>query len=236
MNKKNLLVSLAVLAILAGLGAYVYFRILPARQPSLDRPYTITIEMPESARTALEGNAKDLTAKLQSDPSDLDAWLGLAMVRKMAGDFEGAEQIWKYVASVGGESDKAISYGNLGDLYMNFYKKPEQAERYINKAIALKPNFPKYYLDQHRLYTYFIVDEVKAEQALLTGIEKTPAPQNFDIVVLLAELYEKRSDYAKVVEQYNRAADIAASVNNKEIEDQMLLKAGEAVKKMQAGQ
>jgi tetratricopeptide (TPR) repeat protein len=105
---------------------------------------------------------------------------------KIAGDFEGASDVWKFVSAVGPTEAQATAFGNLGDLYMNFIKDYPKAEESYRQAINLKPDEISYYRDLHMLYRYlYKTDTTLAADILVEGIEKNP--NNEDLLRLQAE-------------------------------------------------
>lgn len=190
---RNFLIGL-VLAVL--LGAGFYFFILPnigstgniqvTKQPSLDRPFNITVEMPEDAKAVLKKNVVEITKNLRTDPNDYEEWLQLAIHYKIAGDFEGAKNVWEYVAENGGVR-RYVALGNLGSLYLYQLKDYPKSESYYNQALALKPDEISFYRDLYTLYHYAYKMGTGADAAILEqGLKVSPG--NEDLLALQEEL------------------------------------------------
>lgn len=188
---RNLLIGTGI-AVLLGAGFYIYSSrnaapaSVAAKQPSLERPYEITIEMPEDAKTTLRANVVKLHDMLQADPQNYDAWLDLATHYKIAGDFEGAEEVWNYLLVAGPSTMKYILLGNLGNLYLYFKKDYPKAEEYYLQALAIAPDEISFYADMYRMYAYaYKTDTTAARDILEKGIKINP--ENTDLKGLLEE-------------------------------------------------
>ena len=100
------------------------------------RPIIISTDLPPEARTALTANFVEVKQLLIKDPADFNAWLDLAILYKIGGDYRGAEAIWLYATKAWPESP--IPFNNLGDLYQNFLKDAAKAKFYYTEAARLK--------------------------------------------------------------------------------------------------
>ncbi len=117
-------------------GNYTVERVEDSTPPPAIQPITITADLSVEARAAIETQFTKMQRLLAADPRDFNAWLNLAILHKIAGDYRGAEAIWLYSTKVWPTSP--IAYNNLGDLYQNFLKDPIKAKLYYDQAAKLK--------------------------------------------------------------------------------------------------
>jgi tetratricopeptide (TPR) repeat protein len=87
-------------------------------------------------RTALEAQRVATVKAIEVNPEDFAAWLNLGILRKMAGDYRGAEAIWIFTSANWPTSP--TSFNNLGDLYQNFLKDPVKAKAAYDQAAKLQ--------------------------------------------------------------------------------------------------
>ncbi len=181
---RNLTIGLVAAALLGG-GLYMF--VLPhlaapsanAAQPSLDKPYVITITMPDDAKSILVADVTRLKQTLQTDPQDFDSWLDLALHYKIAGDYKDAEEVWKYIVQTGPQNTHYIALGNLGNLYEFFLKDYPKAEEFLLQAIALKPDQISFYRDLYTLYHYGYKVGTGADSSILEqGLKANPGDKD----------------------------------------------------------
>ncbi len=86
-------------------------------------------------RAALEAKAARDVAALNKDPLNFSAWMDLAIARKIAGDYQGAAEIWLYGTKKWPTSP--VPFHNLADLYQNFLHDSAKASYYANLAAKL---------------------------------------------------------------------------------------------------
>jgi tetratricopeptide (TPR) repeat protein len=198
-SRRYLSIGVAVLVI-GGLGVYVYLHNRPLAegpgytvelvdpvQPSLDRALTITADLPEQSKADLRANFEQLKKGLQAEPTRVDLWLSLGLCYKTAGDYEGAAEVWQYVADAAPDGLRYIALGNLGDLYANFIKDYPKAESYYLQALAVKPTEIGYYRNLYTLYRYlYKTDTSAAADILKEGLAKNPG--NSELLALQQEL------------------------------------------------
>ena len=122
------------------------------RQPSLTRDVRFAEAISESVRERIRGNVMLDRTQIQKDPNDIDAWLDLAIRYREAGDFKGAEQVWKYLSET--FPTQHTSAFNLGVLYHQDLKKYSRAEEQYKEAIRRFQTDPLNYLGLHELYRY----------------------------------------------------------------------------------
>lgn len=141
--------------------------------PNLDRPYTPPSNLPASVQADSKKKVAEAVAQLKIDPNHLAYWLQLAIYRKGAADFVGAEEVWLYCTKVW--PTDPISYENLADLYAFHLKQPTKAVEYWNKAIPLdKPNSIRLYLALATFQGINMSDKVAARATLEAGLKANP--------------------------------------------------------------
>lgn len=191
---RNLLIGLCLASVI-GAGIYWYVSSsnksdtsgATASVPSLERPYVITTDMSDQAKSILQADVVDIKKQLKESPTDFEEWLDLGLHYKMAGDFEGARQVWEYVSVKGSLPTMYVALGNLGNLYLYFIKDYPKAEEYYRKAIALKPDEISYYVDMYTLYHYAYKTGTGADAAILDeGLKANPG--NKDLLTRKAQL------------------------------------------------
>jgi tetratricopeptide (TPR) repeat protein len=181
---RNFLIGVGIAAVLGG-GIYLYISkseapiLAQVMQPSLSRPYIITAELPEDAKTILRSNVEKIVAELKENPEHFETWFELATHYKIAGDYKGAEEIWQYITVNAPANMHYVAWANLGDLYMNFIKDYPKAEEYYKKAIALKSDEISLYADMYRLYRYlYKTDTSAAADILAEGLRSNPGDKD----------------------------------------------------------
>lgn len=107
-----------------------------APPPPAIRSIVITADLPAEARTAIAAHFAEYKTLLGKDPQNFNAWLDLAILYKIGGDYRGAEAIWLYTSK--GWPGSPISFNNLADLYANFLKDKVKAEFYAKEAAKLQ--------------------------------------------------------------------------------------------------
>lgn len=154
------------------------------KAPSLTRPLTFSSNLSEAAKASITKNIETFVTALKSDPTNVTAWLYLGAFRKMAGDYEGAIEAWKYVTALAPTNPTA--FANLADLYGHFIKDYPQAEAYYQKAISLKPNDISLYVDLYYLYRdVYKVGTSAGTDLLKAGL--TANPGNAELTALLGK-------------------------------------------------
>jgi tetratricopeptide (TPR) repeat protein len=147
--------------------------------PSLDRPITVSDGMSLEAKAVLKDLIEEVTAELKEQPDRVDLWLQLGLNRKIAGDDEGAIEVWNYVATGVPSSLSYIAHGNLGDIYMNVLKDYPKAEQNYLGALAIQPKAVAYYSELYTLYTYFYKTNTSAAKDILElGLKNNPGNPN----------------------------------------------------------
>ena len=203
----------------AGLWFGGLLRVGPAKAPSLDRELNFPADFPQEARQILTQNVQTLRERILQNQEDAAAWLDLAIQYKTINDFDGAIEIWKYLADA---KNHPVAYYNLGSTYHLDLKQYAQSENYYRKAIEANPGFALNYSGLHELYKYsYKQDGTLAADVLKEGIEKVSDNGRIDLMTALAGYYVEKGDKTQAVEWYSKAKLAATSAGNPDLAGQI---------------
>ncbi len=141
------------------------------RVPNLDREIIVTASLDEETKSRAIKSIKEIVAQLKQDYDRREDWLNLGIWRKTIGDYEGARQVWEFVALI--RPTDAVPLHNLGDLYAQYLSNFSLAEKYYLAAIAKEPTTAFFYMKLHEFYRYFVKKPDLAENILVKGIKAT---------------------------------------------------------------
>ncbi len=192
--------------------------------PDFRAPIAYADTVSPEVRAALAARAKALQEKLAKDSFDLAAWIDLGTIRKMAGDYRGAETAWVFVNAVAPEHPTAIA--NLADLYMNFLHDYPKAESRYLRLIALDTHQVGAYASLGMLYQHFYkIQTTAAEEILLKGIAANP--DAIDLRIQLARYYKNTALLpGKAKAQYEAAIAVADTQGNTSLAAELRAEAG----------
>ena len=88
--------------------------------PNYRKPLQFSASISAEVRDALVKQFDATVAIIAQKPTDFQAWINLGTVRKSAGDYKGAEEVWVYVSKLYPTS--SVPFDNLGSLYLDFIK------------------------------------------------------------------------------------------------------------------
>jgi len=130
-------------------------------------------KIPQGNEAAVK-ELKDLSLQLKNEPNYLQGWLQVGILRKYSGDYEGASLAWQYATLI--RPNDYIAFSNLGDLYHYYLHAFPKAEKYLRKAVDLKPDYVAGYKNLFDLYSLSYKEKTNlAEPILLEGIKKNPS-------------------------------------------------------------
>src|SRR3989344_1506035 len=173
-------------------------------RPSLSR------EIPPSATELVKTKIEELSLAVQKEES-FNVWLDLASYRKIAGDVEGAKEIWIYMTNI--YPFEIAPHINLGDVYHFNEKNYLEAEKEYKKAIAINRGYFPTYLNLHQLYRYSYAEKKDlADDILLTGLSISPS--ELPLLATLGEYYEEMGDIDMAIEYYTKTADEAQLIGD----------------------
>lgn len=183
------------------------------RAPSLDAELSISADLPEDVRTLVVASVEKLKSELREDSTKVAAWLDLAIRYKTAGDFDGAVEIWEYLAAQ--YPTDPVPPHNLGEYYFHTVKDYPRAEQQYLTAITIAPEFSINYLDLHDMYRYvYKQDTTAAADILKEALIKIDGSQSIDVLLALARYYESKGDIESARANYTLARDVAKKLKN----------------------
>ena len=178
-----------------------------AKAPDYTKPLVFSASITPAVKTVLQSQFTTTVAGLNKDKYDFNMWVNLGSVRHMAGDEQGAKEIWEYVSLVW--PSNAASFNSLGDLYANFLKDYAKAESNYLIAIKNKPADTNPYKNLFTLYYNAGYNKNKAEGILKQGI--AAVPKAVDMQVLLARYYRDNGRTVEAKAEYSLAISNAQS-------------------------
>ena len=103
--------------------------------PDYRAPVAYSAGTSAEVKAAIESRLVADIALLAKNNQDFNAWMDLAILHKIGGDYRGAEAIWLYATKQWPTS--YIAFHNLADLYQNFLKDSAKAKFYSDQAVKL---------------------------------------------------------------------------------------------------
>ncbi|MCK6462474.1 MAG: hypothetical protein L6Q29_01485 [Candidatus Pacebacteria bacterium] len=191
-------IVLAILSLLVLFAGYVFYKnnfkthlsfesfglakkITPA--PELGRPLKINVVLEENVEKLLVEKIHEVESNLKSNDKSIDDWLALGIYRKMAGDYEGAREIWEYASFI--SPGNITSFNNLGELYAYYLKNNKKAEENYKQAVKNGPASIYIYRNFHFFYKDVLKNNTKAKAVLEQGIAANPGEASLDLQNLL---------------------------------------------------
>jgi hypothetical protein len=180
--------------------------------PSYVKPLVFSESITSDIKTALTAQFTENQKILAKNKFDFNAWIDLGMLRKLAGDYQGAKEIWEYVGKVWPQN--TLSFANLGDLYQNFLHDYAKADASYKLALKNNPSDATLYRALFDLYsnTTYKPTATAAVDILTAGVAKNPAA--LDLHVLLARYYVKAGNPSAALIQYDAAIALSHEQGN----------------------
>ncbi len=213
-NKKIVFFSVLILVLLLVFTfAQKFFK--PSQEPVKEKDF---LERMTEFKVAKEGLPQETIDKLfkeftvykdqvmaSPDKFVFDSLMSMAMTKYVLGDYQGAEEIWLYVAA--NRPKSSPPFYNLGNLYADIFKDYSKAEIFYQKAIENDPKEISYYRNFFELYAYKYVEKKElAEQVLLDALNQDP--KNVDIINLLGAYYQEKGEKNKAIEYFTKSLKI----------------------------
>ncbi len=99
----------------------------------------------------------------------------VGILKKMLGDYQGAEKAWEKAAQVAQKKRPVLAYGNLADLNANYLHNYQEALSYYQKALKLDKTNYNYWSGLASLYFYHFKNPKKGTAIILEAVKEDPA-------------------------------------------------------------
>ena len=142
--------------------------------PDLDRPTAFSAGISEEARKRLVLSISEVSDRLKKNYDYLQDWLQLGILRKQAGDYEGAVEAWDFAGLL--RPQNATSFLNLADLYGYYIHDNKKAEESFLKAVLAEPQNGFPYFQVAKFYNGVLGENQKAKDILQRGISAGADP------------------------------------------------------------
>jgi len=218
--KKKAIYIIILFLLLAGIGFYFFSERKTQDRgqedlTSLDKILTLEIKRTDLSETQItryqENFAEDKKIVLTSSNAfDLSALNDIAMIKRMAGDFEGARDVWNYVSLKSPKN--SVSFFNLGQLYAEDLKDNKKAEEGFLKALENsqgESGNEQYYRGVVDFYTYYYPEKISEVEKILLAALATEQYQNSqDLLALIAAYYGNNGKKEKALEYWQKVLKI----------------------------
>ena len=178
---------------------------IPKRKWSLER----TLSYPDIyTLEAIQIHADQVDAVkkiIEENPGNVDAYINLGVLWKMADDYDGAILAWEYAKEM--SPTYYSPYQNLGNLYLYDLKDNALSETNLREAVRLNPQLIDAWKSLHDLYRYEMARPIQAEEALTDALQANP--NHLDLVLSLARYYKEIGEIEKSRSAYIDALAIA---------------------------
>lgn len=213
-RKKNVLVWIIAFIVVFVIGGFLILRNNgedPSPQVQIDRFFSLgTIvrnDLPEEKLIEYRNRMAEAKASTHSQDGDINfrAYMEAASVKKGVGDYEGAREIWEYVNEK--RPNNSVSFANLGDLYGNFLKNPEKAEKNYLTAIENDPSDPAYVRGLLELYQYQLTSRLGFQEDVFKKAAEANSEKP-DFWLILANYYESAKNYNQAIMAWNKIPEL----------------------------
>jgi tetratricopeptide (TPR) repeat protein len=181
--------------------------------PSLDRGVHFGDSIPGNVRTLLSNQYAEATGRLKGDLTRVDDWLDLGVIYHSANDYEGARDVWLFLARVIAPPESSVAYDNLGKLYKFDLQDFPKSEGYFKQSMLADPSSITPYIELFELYRGSYKSGTSAAADILIAASKK-FPKNPDPAVLLGEYYRDQKDFAKARTYFEKGKALASAAGD----------------------
>lgn len=143
---------------------------------------------------------KEAKKILRKDPRNFEAYFEIGWVKAELKDFQGAEQAYQKSLSI--NPNNLVALNNLAYVYIQL-KNYSRAEESFLKSLKLNPHYIHTYISLVDFYqNYYTEKKSEIEKVLLEGLKK--APENENLLLVLAAYYRDTGQKGKAIETYER--------------------------------
>lgn len=179
--------------------------------PNPHRSIQFSENIPEAVRVSLNEKAAVSAKILDEDITRADEWFNLGVYYHTANDFEGAKEVWEFLAIVLPEN--AVVLDNLGKLHHYSLREFTSAEVYFKQSIERDPTSLTPYLELHELYKYsYKTGTTAAVDIINQAINKFP-----DVIGLYTTLgtyHRDRGEVAQARAAFTTGLNLARDMND----------------------
>src|SRR3989344_6205930 len=118
--------------------------------PELNRTTAISAGVSEETYKQLVLDISEVSETLKGNYDYPQGWLQLGILRKQAGDYEGAVEAWNFAGLL--RPQNATSFLNLADLYGYYIHDNKKAEESFLKAVSAEPKNGYPYFQAAKFY------------------------------------------------------------------------------------
>ena len=142
--------------------------------PELNRTTAISAGVSEETYKQLVLDISEVSETLKGNYNYPQGWLQLGILRKQAGDYEGAVEAWNFAGLL--RPQNATSFLNLADLYGYYIHDNKKAEESFLKAVLAEPQNGFPYFQAAKFYNDVLGENQKAKDILRRGISAGADP------------------------------------------------------------
>ncbi len=170
---------------------------------------------------ALEEAESALRRLLARDSTNQRGRFLLALIATDRGDVVTARKMYESLLqdTTVANSDRATYANNLGYLLLTTGGDPEEARRYIELALKLRPDVPAY-LDSMGWY-YFLVGDLGQAKTYLDRAYINGGKDDPEILEHLGDLYRRLGDLRKARRYYREAIRVASPKDRKRLQEKL---------------
>lgn len=213
LKSKKIIIVLVLLVIIAA-GVFYYWRVMaPRQQADTEAALVARMMQFEVKDSKLDQKTVDqyfkafdenrqFFASHQNSLESFSALVRMALMKQLAGDYQGAEEIFLYTHRLSPKS--YIINGNLGHLYLYYLKDYKKAEEYYQQAVAnaQRGNLYTYYAEMYDLYNDGFKDEKKTKALLDQAIQVMP--ESTGMLLIAGEYYIELGDRTKALDYFQQ--------------------------------
>jgi tetratricopeptide (TPR) repeat protein len=130
-------------------------------------------QVPEDYINNYKKELAEIKNSLSEDPTSVDDWLRVGIIKKFFNNYEGAKDVWEYAKLVNPRHSTA--YFNLGGLYSGYLHDIDMAEENYLEAVEIDPTLPYLYIGLAEFYrTFRPGSDDKIDALILKGLEVLP--------------------------------------------------------------
>ncbi|MDP2696254.1 MAG: hypothetical protein Q8O87_03355 [bacterium] len=130
-------------------------------------------QVPQDYAERYQQELSEYKESLANDPSDIEGWLRVGVIKHFFNNHDGAKDVWEYAKLVNPKHSTA--YYNLGGLYAWYLNDLEAAEENYLEALEIDPTLPYIYLGLAEFYSVFYTDKNdQIEEVISRGLKILP--------------------------------------------------------------